>query len=185
MISVREPPSSGRPNLDATTTSSRLADLASAAPRNSSLLPPPYISAVSKNVIPASSAASTTACVSSGPIRIPKLLQPRPSTDTARPDRPTLRASMETSALSLSVHEPYASVVFAISEPAGDIDAGLLADMHQLRLAWHGRSHDRQSEKTPRDPARCLPGVEGSANLPRRLRHFDVRFPEPRGALEP
>src|SRR4051812_593056 len=114
-------------------TSSRFADLPSAAPRNSSLLPPPYISAVSKNVIPTSSAASTTDWVSSGPIRIPKLLQPRPSTDTARPDPPTLRASTRNLHVSLPVNGPQVSVVSAVSETARDVDPSLLADVHQLR----------------------------------------------------
>ena len=53
-------PSGGAGTCVAITTSSR-ASGCSAAPRNSSDLPPPYISAVSKWVIPASSAAWTTA----------------------------------------------------------------------------------------------------------------------------
>src|SRR5690348_15907239 len=93
MISDREPPCPARPNLLAMITSSRLPAFESAAPRNSSLLPPPYISAVSNSVMPASSAALTTSAVSSGPMRMPKLLQPRPSTDTAKPELPTLRIS--------------------------------------------------------------------------------------------
>src|SRR5689334_6587295 len=93
MISDREPPWPARPNLLAMITSSRLPDFESAAPRNSSLLPPPYISAVSNSVMPASTAALTTSAVSPGPMRMPKLLQPRPSTDTARPELPTLRIS--------------------------------------------------------------------------------------------
>src|SRR6185312_4318141 len=95
MISPREPPTLARPNLEAITTSSRRPVFASAAPRNSSDLPPPYISAVTKWVRPASSAALTTDAVSSGPIRMPKLLHPSPSTETASPDAPTLRISTD------------------------------------------------------------------------------------------
>src|SRR6478752_1586828 len=41
------------------------------------------MSAVSKKLMPSSSAASTTACVAARSMRPPKLLQPRPTTDTA------------------------------------------------------------------------------------------------------
>src|ERR1700692_1594804 len=43
------------------------------------------MSAVSKSVTPASSAASTTDLVAAASIRPPKLLQPRPTTDASRP----------------------------------------------------------------------------------------------------
>ena len=79
-------------NLVAMTTSSRRRP--SALPENSSDLPPPYISAVSKWVIPTSRAASTTARVWAASIRIPKLLQPSPTTETAGPSTPRRRASM-------------------------------------------------------------------------------------------
>src|ERR671926_1792847 len=49
------------------------------------------MSAVSKSVTPASSAASTTARVPSRSTRIPKLLQPRPTTDTSGPSVPKRR----------------------------------------------------------------------------------------------
>src|SRR5207247_6469630 len=49
------------------------------------------MSAVSKSVIPSSSAASTTARVPSRPTRPPKLLQPRPTTVTSGPPSPKLR----------------------------------------------------------------------------------------------
>lgn len=41
------------------------------------------MSAVSKQVIPASSAASTTAAVAGPSRRVPKLLQPRPTAETS------------------------------------------------------------------------------------------------------
>src|SRR5919205_1951192 len=49
------------------------------------------MSAVSKSVTPASSAASTTARVPSRSTRIPKLLQPRPTTETSGPSLPNRR----------------------------------------------------------------------------------------------
>src|SRR5258707_14658142 len=49
------------------------------------------MSAVSKKVTPASSAASTTAWVAFWSIRIPKLLQPRPTSLTFRPEVPSRR----------------------------------------------------------------------------------------------
>src|SRR3954454_1711839 len=42
------------------------------------------MSAVSNNVMPAPLAASTTACVRSASIRIPKLLHPSPTSETVR-----------------------------------------------------------------------------------------------------
>src|SRR3546814_19462236 len=52
------------------------------------------MSAVSRGVMPRSSALWTTARVSSRPMRPPKLLQPSPTSDTRRPDRPRFRYSM-------------------------------------------------------------------------------------------
>src|ERR671937_1762192 len=49
------------------------------------------MSAVSNSVTPASSAASTTARVPSRSTRIPKLLQPRPTTETSGPSVPNRR----------------------------------------------------------------------------------------------
>src|SRR4051812_44783142 len=49
------------------------------------------MSAVSKNVTPASRAASTTARVPSTSRRPPKLLQPSPTTETSGPALPRLR----------------------------------------------------------------------------------------------
>src|SRR3954447_9104871 len=60
------------------------------------------MSAVSKRSTPASSAASTTPRVPSRSSRRPKLLQPRPTTDTRRP--PSLRVS--TSGLQPLVDQP-------------------------------------------------------------------------------
>jgi NADH-quinone oxidoreductase subunit G len=75
-----------QPNFVATTTSPRRAP--SAAPRNRSQSPTPYDSAVSKNVLPASRAASTTRCVPSRSIRRPKLLHPSPTRETSSSERP-------------------------------------------------------------------------------------------------
>src|SRR6185312_3089634 len=52
------------------------------------------MSAVSKSVTPASIAASTTSRVRSASSRPPKLLQPRPTTETSRPLAPRVRYSM-------------------------------------------------------------------------------------------
>src|SRR5690349_19444410 len=52
------------------------------------------MSAVSKSVTPTSSAASTTAVVSSRPMRPPKLLQPSPTTVTSGPSLPSRRLRM-------------------------------------------------------------------------------------------
>src|SRR4051812_46037742 len=79
------------PNLVAMTTSERRSP--SAAARYSSLCPWPYTSAVSKNVMPASSAASTTSRDRAASMRRPKLLQPSPTRETAGPDVPRLRVS--------------------------------------------------------------------------------------------
>ena len=73
----------------------RRARFPSAAPRNSSDFPPPYISAVSKCVIPASRAAWTTARDASSSIFIPKLLHPSPTTDTDGPSPPSTRVSID------------------------------------------------------------------------------------------
>src|ERR1043166_278751 len=81
-----------KPNFVATIASFRR--LPSALPRNRSLFVPPYISAVSKKLIPASSAALTTSAVWFSSIVMPKLLQPRPTTETERV--PMLRFSMIT-----------------------------------------------------------------------------------------
>src|SRR2546423_14294146 len=52
------------------------------------------MSAVSRSVIPSASAASTTARVPSRSTRPPKLLQPRPTTDTSGPPSPRKRVRM-------------------------------------------------------------------------------------------
>src|SRR2546430_15392105 len=52
------------------------------------------MSAVSKSVIPASSAASTTARVPSRSTRRPKLLHPSPTTETSGPPSPSFRVRM-------------------------------------------------------------------------------------------
>src|SRR5919198_6310757 len=89
---AREPPprpSIRPPNFVAITTRSRRP--CSTSPRKLSLSPSPYVSAVSTSVTPASSAASTTARVPSRSTRKPKLLQPRPTTDTSGPSGPNCR----------------------------------------------------------------------------------------------
>src|SRR5215831_185311 len=52
------------------------------------------MSAVSNSVMPASSAASMTARVASKSARAPKLLQPRPTTETSGPPSPSGRVRM-------------------------------------------------------------------------------------------
>src|SRR5215469_6676881 len=52
------------------------------------------MSAVSNKVMPRSSALCTTARVPSTSSRAPKLLQPSPTTETRRPERPRLRCSI-------------------------------------------------------------------------------------------
>jgi hypothetical protein len=71
-----------KPNFVAMTTSDRCS--LNARPRNSSERVPPYASAVSNNVMPASRAASTTASVPAWSTRMPKLLQPSPTSETVR-----------------------------------------------------------------------------------------------------
>src|SRR5215475_13354541 len=51
------------------------------------------MSAVSKSVIPRSSAFATTARAPGRSTRLPKLLQPRPTAETRRPERPRFRSS--------------------------------------------------------------------------------------------
>src|SRR6476619_902740 len=62
------------------------------------------MSAVSKSVIPASSAASTTARVPSRSTRMPKLLQPRPTTETSGPSLPKRRVRTTRDARASEVH---------------------------------------------------------------------------------
>src|SRR6478609_9195605 len=62
------------------------------------------MSAVSKRVIPASSAASTTARVPSRSTRMPKLLQPRPTTETSGPSLPKRRVRTTRDARASEVH---------------------------------------------------------------------------------
>ena len=84
-----------QPNLVARTTRSRRPSRIS--PRKRSLPPPlPYTSAVSKNVTPASSAASTTARVAARSIRPPKLLHPSPTRETRKPLAPRSTSSTAT-----------------------------------------------------------------------------------------
>ena len=83
-------PSKGPPNLVARTISSRRAP--NACPRYSSLLVFPYMSAVSKKVMPASRAAPTTASDSLRSMSMPKLLHPSPTSLTV--SEPIVRVSM-------------------------------------------------------------------------------------------
>src|SRR6476646_6934773 len=62
------------------------------------------MSAVSKRVIPASSAASTTARVPSRSTRMPKLLEPRPTTETSGPSLPKRRVRTTRDARASEVH---------------------------------------------------------------------------------
>jgi hypothetical protein len=80
----------------ATTTSSRVSSLASRRPVAISLAPAEYVSAVSKNVTPPSTAARTigSAAPSSSTharsLSLPKLIMPRQMRDTRRPVAPRL-----------------------------------------------------------------------------------------------
>src|SRR5579872_6621067 len=89
------------PNLVATTTCSRRPR--NAFPRYSSLFLPPHISAVSRKLTPASSAACTTLAVASASRRQPKLLHPRPTTETC--SEPILRFSMNPLLYYLRIYE--------------------------------------------------------------------------------
>src|SRR2546425_6794319 len=62
------------------------------------------MSAVSNSVTPSSSAASTTARVSSRPMRPPTLLQPRPTIETFGPPAPNCRVRIATDASHTRVH---------------------------------------------------------------------------------
>ena len=88
------------PNLVASTTSRRRRPSASPSSRSD---PPllPYESAVSKKVIPTSRAAETTSRVPSRSSLFPKLLHPRPTTETTSPDAPRGRCRMWPSCLAL------------------------------------------------------------------------------------
>src|SRR5947208_2258818 len=61
------------------------------------------MSAVSNSVTPSSSAASTTARVPSRSTRPPKLLQPRPTTETSGPPSPRKRVRMAAHGKDLSM----------------------------------------------------------------------------------
>ena len=94
----RPPPFSpgviGMNTLVASTTSSRVRSLASRRPVAISLAPCEYVSAVSKNVMPPSTAARTigsAACSSSThglSLSLPKLIIPRHTRETRRPLAP-------------------------------------------------------------------------------------------------
>src|SRR5438876_8635388 len=77
------------------------------------------MSAVSKSVMPASSAASTTARVASRSMRPPKLLQPSPTTETSGPSRPNRRVRMRVDATDSRVrHRKLGSSDLEVSEIA-------------------------------------------------------------------
>src|SRR6266545_1216413 len=87
-------PPMSEPNFVATIASSRR--VPKAAPSSSSDRPcgSPYESAVSNRLIPTSSAVWTASSTLLSSIRRPKLLQPTPTTETARPEPPSRRKRM-------------------------------------------------------------------------------------------
>src|SRR5277367_5443456 len=93
----------GMNTLVATTTSSRERNLVSRRPVATSLAPFEYVSAVSKNVMPPSTAARTigSAAASSSTqarsLSLPKLIIPRHTRDTRRPVAPRLTYCMRSS----------------------------------------------------------------------------------------
>src|ERR1700760_2822317 len=97
------------------------------------------MSAVSKNVTPASRAASTTARVPFRSTRRPKLLQPRPTTDVRIPDFPSSREGRSAMNGSL-VRRGGRSVDVMIVSPQGVGEA--LG--HRRALALLPQRHDDQ-----------------------------------------
>src|SRR3954453_4458940 len=78
------------------------------------------MSAVSKRVMPASSAASRTAAVASRSSRLPKLLQPRPTTETSSSESP--RRRLGSSAIGLGPAIGHQLTVAALGLGAADGD---------------------------------------------------------------
>ena len=111
------------------------------------------MSAVSKNVIPASSAASTTAAVAARSSRHPKLLQPSPTRETSRSEPPRRRDSISRS---------YASPV--VSHFRGSA-AG--ADAH---LGHLGRAAVRDARRPRRRRSARAGGRPESSSVPARGR---------------
>src|SRR5581483_4858399 len=97
------------------------------------------MSAVSKNVTPASSAASTTARVPASSTRPPKLLQPRPTTVTASGPRVVVRTSGDRTG-SVPGRAEHTQPVF-------------VRDLRDLGIAVAGRAQCIDEPRQPRDVA--------------------------------
>src|SRR5687768_6811611 len=106
------------------------------------------MSAVSNRVIPRSIARSTTARDASRSMRPPKLLQPRPTTETRSPDLPRLRSSIPDPLPSLrlvrfrqpekvSASPPSAPLLALHEAPQHGVDAGLPAPPPGLEPVHH------------------------------------------------
>ena len=81
------------PDLVTSTTSSRSGP-SRRSPSRSSAAPPAYPCAVSTRVPPAERKAVSRSRASSGEVRVPHAIVPRPSRETARPEVPRRRVSM-------------------------------------------------------------------------------------------
>ena len=96
------------------------------------------MSAVSKKLMPASSAASTTAAVSLRPMRMPKLLQPRPTTLTCeRADRARLHRHSP-SWRPVSCGRTGSAVLYRrlqVGEPTSDEEAAMAAGAVDVTIA--------------------------------------------------
>src|SRR5271154_1860750 len=95
----------GMKTLVAMTASSRVSSLETSRPVATSLAPAEYVSAVSKKVIPPSTAACTIGSAASSSsthrrsLSLPKLIMPRHTRDTRRPVAPRFTYSMDSSLL--------------------------------------------------------------------------------------
>src|SRR3954447_26649197 len=78
------------------------------------------MSAASKNVTPASSAASRTAAVPSRSRRLPKLLQPRPTTETSSSESPRRRFGSSAIGLGPAIRDELAVAALGLRAADGD-----------------------------------------------------------------
>src|SRR3954453_16449690 len=78
------------------------------------------MSAVSKRVMPASSAASRTAAVASRSSRLPKLLQPRPTTETSSSESPRRRLGSSAIGLRPAIRHQLAVAALGLAATDGD-----------------------------------------------------------------
>src|SRR5436305_7204876 len=78
------------------------------------------MSAVSKRVMPASSAASRTAAVPSRSSRLPKLLQPRPTTETSSSESPRRRLGSSAISVRPAIRHQLAIAALGLGAADGD-----------------------------------------------------------------